>query len=318
VWGMWRSRCEREDRGIRKGTQRRRTDAFQPRGEGFRREEHPASPPLSPFKETTTSWLSVGVFAHLRGHASLWQVVCICLPRPPPDERFPALPVLLSFPSIPFPPPFLPRPTSQRTVAANGHGGQERRRRKPGLAPSHTQAGRGQGISTSPTLFFGGGGCSVWWWWWWWLWSGRARVWCGCINAAGTHEHRQGLSSISLTQLQRQEQGQAPSGEQCGGNKETSRATSGPARPALMQGLPTTALCASLASLHLVDKARGCLGDATTKARARGALLPLPVPYVPTRCRRGRVVAAARPCHYRQPTHHSHTIGWVSSYTLVC
>ena len=39
---------------------------------------------------------------------------------------------------------------------------------------------------------------------------------------------------------------------------------------------------------------------------------------VPTRCRRGRVVAAARPCHYRQPTHHSHTIGWVSSYTLVC
>ncbi len=39
---------------------------------------------------------------------------------------------------------------------------------------------------------------------------------------------------------------------------------------------------------------------------------------VPTRCRRGRVVAAARPCHYRQPAHHSHTIGWVSSYTLVC
>jgi hypothetical protein len=213
VWGMWGSGCEREDRGRRKGTQRRRTDAFQPRGEGVRREEHPASPPLSPFKETTTSWLSVGVSVYVCGHASLWQVACICLPRPPPDERFPALPVLLSFPFIPFPPPFLPRPTSQRTVAANAHGGQERRHRKPGVAPSHTQAGRGRGIGTSPTLFFGGGGCSVWWWWWW-LWSGQARVWCGCINAAGTHEHGQGLPSISLpawaTQLQRQEQGQAP------------------------------------------------------------------------------------------------------------
>lgn len=79
------------------------------------------------------------------GHASLWQAACICLPRPPPDERFPALPVLLSFPSIPFPPPFLPRPTSQRTVAANAYEGQERRRRKPGMAPSHMQAGRGRG-----------------------------------------------------------------------------------------------------------------------------------------------------------------------------
>jgi hypothetical protein len=152
VWGMWGSGCEREDRGRRKGTQRRRADAFQPRGEGGRREERPASLPLSLFKETTTSWLSVGVCVCMWAR-TFRQVACVCLPCPPPDERFPTLPVLLSFPSIPFPPPFLPRPTSQRTVAANAHGGQERMHRKPGVAPSHTQAGRGRGISTSPTLF---------------------------------------------------------------------------------------------------------------------------------------------------------------------
>ena len=62
----------------------------------------------------------------------------------------------------------------------------------------------------------------------------------------------------------------------------------------MMQGPPTTALCASLASLHLVDKARDCLGDATMRLQKQeqeapcspslphmsplGSRTPLPLP----------------------------------------
>jgi len=152
----------------------------------------------------------------------------------PPSRSF--------FPFPPFPSPLSSSqdlPLRGRTLDEMLMKGrqEEARGRKPGVVPSHTQAGRGRGISTSPTHFFGGGGCSVWWWWW--LWSGQARVWCGCINAAGTHEHRQGLPSISLsawaTQLQRQEQGQAPLWRASAGGRKKQ---AGPPQAASPHALP--------------------------------------------------------------------------------
>jgi hypothetical protein len=63
------------------------------------------------------------------GHAPLWQVACICLPRPPPDERFPALPrpdSFLSLHSLPF-----SHDLPLRPVAANAHEGQKGRGERP-------------------------------------------------------------------------------------------------------------------------------------------------------------------------------------------